>query len=309
MDIGVSKETIYKYFKIHGIEIHSHVRSRAEREINDWIKSLGIQTVTNNRNIIGSELDIYVPEFNVAIEYNGLYWHCELNKTDIEYHLKKTSSCEENDIRLIHIFEDEWEFQKEKCKETLLHIFNMSSKGIFARKLSIREIPWGIAKQFLDKYHLLNAGAPGNKRIGAYDKDDNLIGVMVFGRNSSENSTADEVELKRFVTNKQNNPGLGSKMFKYAVRTFGYDKVTAFVDRRWFTGLVKDHIGFEVIGYTKPALWRTDGKNRYHRRFITKSQLHDTFNDDTLTKREMMNMLGYFRIWDSGKIKLRWTIK
>ncbi|MFW6130771.1 MAG: hypothetical protein ACOC56_06250, partial [Atribacterota bacterium] len=60
---------------------------------------------SNKRRFI--ELDIYLPDFNIAIEYNGLYWHSELNGKDRNYHLNKTNICENENIQLIHIFEDE----------------------------------------------------------------------------------------------------------------------------------------------------------------------------------------------------------
>ena len=67
------------------------------------------------------ELDIYVPELNLAIEYNGtIYHHSTENLSDYlnksvknkKYHLEKYNVCKQNGIDLIHIFEfedfEEW---------------------------------------------------------------------------------------------------------------------------------------------------------------------------------------------------------
>jgi len=284
--------------------------SKSEREILLFIRSeLNINNVIeNSRSIISPyELDIFLPEYNIAIEFNGLYWHSEIHdRITPDYHLNKTQMCEEQGIRLIHIFEDEWRDQQQKCKDTIRHLLGKSVKGVYARQTYIKEIPWKTAKDFLNQYHLLNAGSSGNYRIGAFDKKtDELIGVMVFGRSSSERTN--EIELKRFVTNKKNNPGLGSKMFKYAVKSKEYQEVIAFVDRRWFTGLVKSYIGFEKVDETVPALWWTDAKERHHRRWKTKSGLiKEGVGTPADTKVSMMNKLGYSRIWDCGKIKLKW---
>lgn len=75
----------------------------------------------NDKKVLnGKELDIYIPSKNLAIEYNGLYWHSDkatLEKNDIpnketrmyaKYrHIEKTKLCKEKNIRLIHIFEDD----------------------------------------------------------------------------------------------------------------------------------------------------------------------------------------------------------
>lgn len=67
------------------------------------------------------ELDIYIPEYNLAIEYNGsAYHHSSKNVSDFldntykssDYHKNKYDKCKENGINLIHIFEfedlDQW---------------------------------------------------------------------------------------------------------------------------------------------------------------------------------------------------------
>jgi len=81
--------------------------STYEIEIKNFLKSKNIEYEINDRKILkGKEIDIYIPEYNLAIEFNGLYWHSEIYK-DKNYHLNKTEECLKNNIQLIHIFEDE----------------------------------------------------------------------------------------------------------------------------------------------------------------------------------------------------------
>jgi hypothetical protein len=60
-----------------------------EKELVDFIKSIyNGEIITNNRKILkGKELDIVLPELNLAIEFNGIYWH---SLKDKNYHLNKT---------------------------------------------------------------------------------------------------------------------------------------------------------------------------------------------------------------------------
>lgn len=296
-------DSVHKLAKHNNIQIPKKQRSSAEKEIEKFIMdTIDDDILICDRSIIHPmELDLYIPSRNLAIEYNGLFWHSELYK-DRSYHKSKTEACEAKGIRLIHIFEDEWRDSRSKCEETIKHLLGKSEKGVFARKVTIRDIPWNRAKAFLERFHLLGAGAPGSYNIGAFSGDD-LVGVMVFGQKNNENGTG--VELRRFVTDKKNNPGLGSKMFKYAVTQQGYKEVVAFVDRRWFTGIVKEAIGFKVVGVVPPTLWWTNGTVRYHRRHFTKKHLLSD-NNQHLSKRELLKNKGFYRIWDSGKLKLLW---
>ncbi|HDK25997.1 MAG TPA: hypothetical protein ENG48_02745, partial [Candidatus Atribacteria bacterium] len=89
-------------------------KSIGEQSIGNFIKDLSIDYIQNVKNIIPPlEIDIYIPEKKIAVEYNGLYWHSEKAGKDKNYHLNKLKLCSEKDIRLIQIFEDEWLFKQD----------------------------------------------------------------------------------------------------------------------------------------------------------------------------------------------------
>lgn len=88
-------------------------RSRSEEKIVNLIKTLySGKLILNSKNIISPyELDIYIPDLSLAFEFNGLYWHMiNRNLTTLKnnrfYHLNKTYLCEQQNIRLVHIWED-----------------------------------------------------------------------------------------------------------------------------------------------------------------------------------------------------------
>ncbi len=288
-------------------------KSGAEEELYNYVKSFCDDALRGKTRILESrkQLDIYIPSKKLAIEYCGLYWH-----SDAHMHISRAKShildkhleCEKQGIRLITVFEDEWLEKKDIVKNTIKHFLGKSEKGCYARNTTIKEIPWSEAKLFLDKYHLLGSGTPGKHRIGAYSPNGDIIGVMTFGTPSDERGSSSSVEMKRFVTDSKNHPGLGSKMFKYAVGLYGFNEVIAFVDRRWFVGTFKSITGFEKTNQTAPSLFWVRQKKRFKRRFMSKIQLQKMpqFNGRDLSKRAMMKELGYDRIWDCGKLHLTW---
>ena len=95
-------------------------RSRPEDEIINFIKTFYSGNILkNDRNIIKpKELDIFIPELKIGIEYNGLHWH----KGENFGLLEKTQICQNIGVKLIQVFEDEWLFHKEKIEKIIKDI-------------------------------------------------------------------------------------------------------------------------------------------------------------------------------------------
>jgi hypothetical protein len=96
---------VYQKAKKLGIEYSKFSgTSLQEQAIIPYLEDLGLMIETNVRNIIGNqELDIWLPELNLAIEYNGSYWHSTEYK-DKAYHQTKSLKCIEKSIRLLHLY-------------------------------------------------------------------------------------------------------------------------------------------------------------------------------------------------------------
>jgi len=98
--------------------------SKGELEVRDFVKSLGIEVSANNRNQIFNpdtgrnfELDIFIPEFNRAIEYNGEYWHNSEERKNCDD--IKRQLCELGNIGLLTVWENEWKTQTRICKNKI----------------------------------------------------------------------------------------------------------------------------------------------------------------------------------------------
>jgi G:T-mismatch repair DNA endonuclease (very short patch repair protein) len=62
--------------------------SKKEKQIGKQISSLGYKVVGSFK-IDTKICDIYIPQFNLIIEYNGDYWHCNPKKYTSDYYHKK----------------------------------------------------------------------------------------------------------------------------------------------------------------------------------------------------------------------------
>ena len=144
--------------KIHDIQSKSktsHRKSKDEIKIHDFIKEhYNGEIITLSKKVIGEELDIYLPEFKLAIEFNGLYWHNEITK-DKNYHKRKSDLCKDKGIQLIHIWEDDWNYKQDIVKSMILNKLNKTSIKIYARKCNLKEITNNeTIRKFLNENHI-----------------------------------------------------------------------------------------------------------------------------------------------------------
>ena len=281
-------------------------KSNELNEITNCLKILSPQQ--RNREILRNrEIDIYIPSIKLGIEYNGLHWHSESLGKGKNYHLDKLNKCNEQGIKLIQIFEDEWINHREICESKLKQICGLNrNPKIYGRKCEIREITnKDIAYEFLDKNHI--QGRTGfTIGLGAYYQN-NLVGVMTFKKEKEG-----YWDLNRFATDINHQCiGIGGKLFKHFTRNYPFIEIKSFADRRWTTDPTNNlytKLGFEFDSYVPPSYWYYNPKInpyiRFHKFGFRKQHLHKQYGLPlTMTEREMTTALGYTRIWDCGLIK------
>ncbi len=280
--------------------------SKSENEINEYLKSISITAETSNRTVLnGLELDIYIPSHNIAIEFDGLYWHSEIHK-DKKYHLNKTELCEKKGIQLIHIFEDEWIFKKNIVKSRLKNILGLTSNKIFGRKTVVKEVETKQARLFFENNHL--QGYTNSKiKVGLYYKDE-LVSCMLFSKpRIGIGSSYDGYELTRFANLVNTNViGGASKLLKYFEKVYQPVEIRSYADRRWSDGGLYDVLGFELSHINKPNYWYIEGNQRKHRFGYRKNILKKLgFDIKDKTEHEICFDNGMYRIYDCGTLSYK----
>lgn len=278
--------------------------SSGELELRAYIQSLGISKVeTNVRNILnGLEYDIYLPDYNLAFEYNGVYWHSDIFKNK-KYHVKKYLLSLDNGIQLINIFEDEWKNKKEIIKSRIKSLVGISNK-IHARKCCIREITNSLYKEFVESNHL-QGYAYSSHRYGLFHGDI-LVAVMSF---SKSRYTNEGYEMIRFCSKLGTNVvGGASKLFKNFINKVNPNLIVSYANRCWSNGNLYITLGFknqteklDNVGY-----WYIKNDIRYHRSTFTKKRLLKIGADANLTEAEIMGRNGFLRIYDCGNNRFVW---
>jgi hypothetical protein len=310
-DLG--KETYNRdYIKGHwDWDVFSNVshQSKEEIEVLNYIKSIYTGKILENYRIeTNLEIDIYLPELNIGIEYNGLYWHCEENGRGQKYHINKTIKSKNQGIRLIQIFSDEWLNKQEIVKSKLKSILNIPSPKVYARQCNVREIDKKIKNKFLNLHHI--QGEDRCKVSLGLFHNQILIGVMTFslprvalGGNSNQ---IDVWELSRYSTSKQIVGG-ASKLIKYFYTKYHPKKIYSYSDNRWtdWDSNMYLSIGFKFVSISSPGYWYTKNfLERKHRYNFTKNKIIKIgMGKSHQTEKEIMHQNKYSRIWDCGSAK------
>ena len=288
--------------------------SSYEREIGEYLNSIGVEHDTNRQILIGKEIDILVNDKHIGIEIDGLKFHSEFfGKKGHKYHLDKTIKCNEKGYGLIHIFEDEYVNKKDIVLHKLKHILGKDGdlEKVCGRKVQVKEIYSNDAKEFLEKYHVQGFYKSSVYVGGFYN--DKLIAVMSF---KNGNVVNESWELVRFATDYNYiYQGVGSKLFTYFIRKYNPNKIVSFADRRWTlygSDNLYTKLGFVMKNITKPDYRyyneNVDKYKRLHKMSMSKSILHKKYGYPmTMTELEMARDLGYDRIWDCGLFKYVWT--
>lgn len=87
-----------------------------EDELFQFLESLNFNVEKHIKLDNHQEIDLFIKDKKLAIEFNGVYWHSVNNNHGNGYHLNKVLKCNSLGYRLIHIWEDEWIKNKEEIK-------------------------------------------------------------------------------------------------------------------------------------------------------------------------------------------------
>lgn len=313
---GKTREQVLDLLKIHEHTLYLRAkqyqattlfkvpyRSQFEQEVYDFVSQF-TQAEFSERTILdGKEIDIFFPTELIGIECCGLYWHSELSAGRTEkYHYEKFAKCQEKNVKLITIFQDEWDLKRTQVCDRLRHLLKKSPDRIYARSCQIKETTTTQAKEFLNLHHI--QGYISSKiNLGLYYQEQ-LVAVMTFG--NPRYIQQYQYEILRFASS-TSVVGAAGKLFSAFVKKFAPASVVSYSDNRWGTGEVYQKLNFqkqsETIGY-----FYTDYKQRYNRTQFQKHKLIKEGADPSKSEWQIMQQQGYDRIWDCGQTRWVWKI-
>ena len=266
--------------KIHYLAGESY----GEHEIIEFLKGHGIKS-KHRYTSLGNEIDIYIEDHDVGIEFNGLFWHSDLYKKK-KYHYNKYKEYNDIGTRLIQIYEDEW--ADDETREILKSIIlsacgKVDDRSVkYARKLRLLELVnvKGVV-DFYEENHLQGFRSASH-HIALMDGEE-IIEMMSFGYayfGNRVNKKKYQYELIRHCT-KLNYSVVGGKerIFKHFISKYPYDNdyefhIVSYCDLDKFNGNSYAQLGF-IPNTHSIQMWGID--ENYTRRVNRNPSNNDYF--------------------------------
>lgn len=291
------------------------------------------EVLTSDQSILPGrhELDIVVPARQLAIEFNGVYWHSEKFGADRNRHTLKARLADRVGYRLVQIWDDDWRDRRAVVIRSLAHKLGAShrlsavmpevdprcAQRLQARKLTPVELDSRSAKAFLEHNHI-QGSVTATRHLALQDEHGTpraLLSIRSPRSNSRMNRAPGEWEVQRYATFGTVAGGF-TRLLAHAERTLQAEGVEL---RRWISFSAQDisdggmyrGAGFVAEANMAPdyryvgnaTSWRRSPKERFQKkRFRTDPTL---LWQEGWTEREAAAANGLLRVWDSGKT--RWT--
>lgn len=281
--------------KLHEFDLwdsYPHKTSQGETQLKELFPEFN-----RTRQIIPPyEIDLYNEEFKLGIEFNGIYWHCELFK-DKYYHQNKSKLAEEKGVFIFQIFEDEWnDCRKRPILISMIKDILGKNQNISLQKYTIKPVDAISCNKFLNENHLKGEDN-SSIRIGLY-QGEQLLSVMTFCEpRFNENY---DYELSRFCnqinTNVIDSP---AKLFNYFVNEFNPKNLIAYTDFAKTKGMFLNELGFCFDRYSEPDFVWTKGFDTFSRGECEQyfSKQYPNFKEK---EEEIMYTEQYMKLFNSG---------
>lgn len=318
---GAFEQAVYHHLAGQGCP-RCGQKSAPEDALADYL-SIFTKVERRNRTLIApKEVDIYLPEHGLAVEFCGMYWHSHGDQEDERKskhrHAEKHRLCAALGVRLITIYETEWAERPATIKRLLRNAIGKTKGKLMARKCELGKPTGQEARAFYEKYHP-QGGEGAGSHYGLY-WNGKLVACMRFtygGNDRGHSAKGRQWTLSRYAS-RVSVVGAASRLFKAFLADEKPDDVKSFSDNRLFSGGMYERLGFQLEADVQPdyQVWSQKlglrPKPHYQRRLLP-ARLRDHGQDeifdpatDKRTEAEMTYLMGARRIYDCGKKRWVW---
>lgn len=234
---------------------HCHPKSSVEQlEIYEFVKSLGFEPKLSDKTLIApKEIDVLVSDI-LAIEYDGLFWHSEMNVPDT-HASEKLNLCIDAGVELLRIYQDEWMYKRSIVEAHIRRRLNVGMKYIQSTDCEIKTISNDEKMSFFEANHIEGAVSTDISLGLMYECS--LVAVISFNIERDTFHIMQFCELIDITVIDVLHAFLSYIQHIHIISKFIVD-----IDRRLFTIKEYEDVGFKVSKTFKKE-WLTDFDKRY----------------------------------------------
>jgi len=250
--LNIGYVTIIRYARSYGFN-GSFKTSNIEYKVKDLLEKNTINFKINDRTqIYPLELDFYLPDYNLAIEVHGIYWHSEQKGKDRNYHLNKYRLCKEKGIKLLQFYENEI-YNKWPIVESIIKSNLGLNTSINANNCLLKEVGNRQVVEFLNSNHI-HGYKQSIVNIGLYYSG-KLVSIMTFNRKDSQWKIVRYCDrIGTIVVD-----GI-DRLFQWFRENYSGSTI-AYCDLRIDGGDIYRELGFSYLYDSSPSCYE-DGNNR-----------------------------------------------
>lgn len=274
-----------------------HKETWGETCIKKFLQANSVEFSQWNRELIKPlEVDFFLPKNNVAIEFNGTWYHRHQKLGDKKYHQRKWKLCRDQGVRLIQIWEHELSNKPDVIFDRLGYVLGLSRCSVGARKCQIHTVDFATAKVFINQSHL--QGYLPTKYAWGLSFENQLLAVASFVK--TRFSQKCDYELARFcVLPGYSVPGGLGRLLAHAQQELGFMSVVSYSNLNWGIGDGYQQVGFELSHISDPNYWYFKSLNDVQSRLrFQKHKIKGQAPGDS--EQEIAKNMGYERFYDSG---------
>lgn len=262
--------------------------TRPEKELYEFLSSLGVSFTVNDRTLIAPyELDFYLPDHKLAIEVNGVYWHSAKFKSK-DYHWQKEKRCRDVGVNLLQF----WDVEMGDLVLSMIAAKLGKLSRIGARKTKVVDLSPKEYKEFLSTNHLQGARNSKHKKGLVYKGE--LVSVMGISGN----------HIDRFAS-KQRYTVVGGFTKLLAAFDELPGELISFSANRYSDGSVYSGNSFKLVGETRYTLNYTDFSRIFPREKFQRHKLQDIRPEENVD--DYLAARGIYALYGAGTRK--WRLK
>jgi len=320
-ELGVSPTPILKFLASNDVELIRYNNIDELSSIHaDILSFLNLlysgEILINNRTLARpKEIDLYLPDAKLAIEVDGVYWHTERAGKTKDYHLSKTTVCEENNVQLLHIYDIEWlnQIKQEIVKSEITRRLGQSVVlNANSSEVKIEELTESACLEFFNQNHIHGSCQLTNDSLSlGLFFDDVLVSAAIIEKSGSLFELLRYCDLCNFLVT----DGL-NRLLTFAAETHNINQLITYVDRRWVSNIDTNNVNstspvnpYMCAGFVATKILEPEYK--YVKGDVILDQATELSDcllkfDENLNECDNMQSNGFYRLWDCGKIKYEW---